>query len=327
MIGPEGWDDAVMTSSLPSWRDTSTRTRITEFVDAVSGDGPEVVPVSERIAVFDNDGTLWTEKPMPTQLAYIVQQWAAAAKADPALAERQPYRGVVDGDLSWLGGAIEKHYAGDDSDLKVMIGAMLGLTADVPVDEYATAVADFYREALHPTLRRPYAEAVYQPMLELLRHLEQHGFTCYIVSGGDRDFMRPMTEDYYGIPPERVIGSALGLTYDGAANAVKYGASFSFMDDGPEKPVRIWSRIGRRPLLAVGNSNGDLPMLRFAHTDGREGLSLLIHHDDDTGRGDSPYDKGAEEALAAAQDGSIVRVSVKDDWSAVFPAPAAGDGA
>ena len=156
-------------------------------------------------------------------------------------------------------------------------------------------------------------------MLELLRYLERHGFTCYIVSGGDRDFMRPMTEAAYGIPPERVIGSALGLAYDGDANAVRYAASFSFMDDGPEKPVRIWSRIGRRPLLAAGNSNGDVPMLRFAHSSDRPGLSLLIHHDDDTGRGDAPYDAGAEEALAAARHEPLTIVSVKDDWATVFP--------
>ena len=156
-------------------------------------------------------------------------------------------------------------------------------------------------------------------MIELLRYLEQHGFTCYIVSGGDRDFMRPMTETAYGIPPERVIGSALGLAYDAEANVVRYGASFSFMDDGPEKPVRIWSRVGRRPLLAAGNSNGDLPMLRFAHAPDRPGLCLLIHHDDDTGRGDAAYDKGAEDAIAATGDEPIRLVSVKRDWASVFP--------
>ena len=201
-----------------------------------------------------------------------------------------------------------------------MIGALLGLTAGVDVETYAAEVARFYRDARHPTLLRPYAGTVYQPMVELLRYLDAHGFSCYIVSGGDRDFMRPMTEDYYGIPPERVVGSAAGLRYDADSNALKYEASFAFMDDGPEKPVRIWSRIGRRPILAAGNSNGDLPMLRFAGRGDRPGLSLLIHHDDDTGRGDAPYDKGAEAALAAASDGSIVVVSVKDDWAEVFPA-------
>lgn len=311
-----------MVDALPSWRDTPTRQAILDFVASVTGDGPGAVPAEERIAVFDNDGTLWTEKPMPTQLAYIVQKWAAAVAADPSLADRQPFQAIAAGELSWIGAAMDKHYAGDDSDLKLIIRALVGLTDGVSVEEYEADVAAFYRDATHPTLGARYAQAVYGPMVELLRFLEANGFTCYIVSGGDRDFMRPMTQEYYGIPPERVVGSALGLTYDPDANTVKYAASFSFMDDGPEKPIRIWTRIGRRPILAGGNSNGDLPMLRFAHADGRPSLGLLIHHDDDTGRGDIPYDSGAEDALAAAGDGSITVVSVKDDWADVFVTPA-----
>jgi phosphoglycolate phosphatase-like HAD superfamily hydrolase len=307
-----------MTDVLPSWRDGATRQAILDFVAAVT-EGPDAVPEAERVAVFDNDGTLWTEKPMPTQLHFIVQQWAAAAKADPSLAEKQPYKAAATGDLAWLGGAVDKHYGGDESDLKVMIGAILASSAHESVEDYDAAVAAFYRDAQHLTLHRPYSAATYQPMVELLRHLEAHGFTCYIVSGGDRDFMRPMTQSYYGIPPEHVIGSALGLEYDEGANQVRYGTTFQFMDDGPEKPIRIWSRIGRRPLLAGGNSNGDVQMLRFVQGHPRS-LSLLVHHDDDTGRGDAPYDKGAEGALAAAGDLGFTVVSVKDDWSTVFPA-------
>ncbi|MET0736452.1 MAG: HAD family hydrolase [Microbacterium sp.] len=307
-----------MTASLPSWRDTPTRRAIEEFAASVSS-GPDAVPVEERIAVFDNDGTLWTEKPMPTQLHYIVQKWRAAAEADPSLAERQPYRAVLAGDFGWLGGALDKHYAGDDADLTVMIGALVGLTDAMSVEDYARSVEEFYATAQHLALKRPYSAAVYQPMVELLRYLEAHGFTCYIVSGGDRDFMRPMTEDYYGIPPERVIGSALGLTYDETASEVRYAASFSYMDDGPEKPVRIWSRVGRRPLFAGGNSNGDMAMLDFARRGPRAGFALLVHHDDDGDRGDAPYDKGAQSALAAASDRGYTVVSVKDDWARVFP--------
>jgi phosphoserine phosphatase len=306
-----------MTDVLPSWRDGDTRQAILDFVAAVTA-GPDAVPEVERVAVFDNDGTLWTEKPMPTQLHFIVQQWAAAAKADPSLADKQPYRAAVTGDHSWLAGAVDKHYAGDDSDLRVLIGALVGTTAHESVEDYEAAVAAFYRDAQHLTLHRAYAKAIYQPMLELLRLLEANGFTCYIVSGGDRDFMRPMTVDYYGIPPERVVGSALGLSYDEEDNEVRYGTSFQFMDDGPEKPIRIWSRIGRRPILAGGNSNGDVPMLRFVQKHPRS-LSLLIHHDDDTGRGDPPYDKGAEDALTAAREHGFRIVSVKDDWATVFP--------
>jgi phosphoserine phosphatase len=294
-------------NDLPSWRDGPTRAAILRFADAAAA-----VPEPQRIAVFDNDGTLWTEKPMPTQLHYIVQQWAAAAKADPALAELQPYKAAVTNDLAWLGTAIDKHYAGDDSDVAVLIGAITKATDGTSVDDYEASVAEFYRVAQHLTLHRPYSGAIYQPMIELLRFLESKGFMCYIVSGGDRDFMRPMTDDYYRIPPERVIGSALGLTY--ADGEVRYSAAFDFLNDGAEKPVRIWSRIGRRPLLAVGNSNGDVPMLEYARAHPL-GMGILIHHDDDTGRGDAPYDKGAEDALAAG----FTRVSVKDDWATVFP--------
>ncbi|MEJ1087989.1 HAD family hydrolase [Microbacterium sp. Mu-80] len=306
---------------LPSWNDTATRRTIEEFVASVTT-GPDAVPVEDRIAVFDNDGTLWSEKPAIIQLDYIIGQWAAELKADPSLAERQPYRAVADGDLGWIGGAVEKHYAGDDSDLQVLLGALVGLTDGMSVDEYAASVAEFFRSATHPTLGTPISGAVYQPMRELMRYLEQHGFTCYIASAGERDFMRSITQEYYGIPPERVIGSAYGLTYDADARAVKYSANLDFLDDGPIKPVRIWSRTGRRPLLAAGNANGDLPMLQFAVGDGtvRRGLALLVHHDDHSGRGDEPYDKGAERALAAAD---VTVISVAEDWSRIFPPPEA----
>ena len=297
-------------SELVSWRDGPARQAIEAFVADVNGRG---VAAEERVAVFDNDGTLWAEKPMPTQLHYLLQQWAAAASADPTLTETQPYAAAVSGEFSWLGSAIDKHYAGDDSDLGLIVRAIVRATDGVSVEDYESSVADFYAKAQHLSLKRPYSGAVYQPMVELLRYLESNGFTCYIVSGGERDFMRPMTMQYYGIPPERVVGSALGLKYtdDGT---VRYGADLAFLDDGPEKPVRIWSRIGRRPILAVGNSNGDVPMLDYAR-----GLSLLVHHDDDTGRGDAPYDKGAEQALALAHDNEYTIVSVKSDWLRVFP--------
>lgn len=301
---------------LPSWSDGATRDEILGFVESVSS-GPDAVPEEQRIAVFDNDGTLWTEKPMPTQLHYIVQQWRAAAEADPALAEHQPYRAAVTGDLAWLGAAIDKHYRGDDGDVGTLVEAIVRVTDGMSVEQYASSVAEFYRTAKHLTLQRAYRNAVYLPMVELMRHLEANGFTCYIVSGGDRDFMRPMSEDYYGIPPERVIGSALGLRYDDEHAQVVYTPAMDFLDDGPEKPIRIWSRVGRRPLIAAGNSNGDVPMLDFARR-GATGLALLIHHDDDSGRGDAPYDTGAEQALAAASDNGFTVVSVKRDWSKVF---------
>lgn len=305
------------TEQLKSWRATPTRRAIEDFVASVT-EGPHAVPVEERIAVFDNDGTLWSEKPMLPQLHYVVEQWKIVATSSPELAGRQPYRAAVSGDLTWLGHAIDKHYGGDDSDLQVMLAALVGLNDGMSVEDYAAAVDDFYRTARHPVTGRPYADAVYQPMVELLRYLEEHGFTCYIVSGGERDFMRPMTFSNYGIPPERVIGTAFGLVWDPETAQVRYSPALEFFDDGAEKPLRIWSRIGRRPLFAAGNSNGDMPMLDFTHRGPRPGFALLVRHDDPT-RTDTPYDAGAEKALAAAAEHGYTVVSVRDDWGTVFP--------
>ncbi|MFB7249698.1 HAD family hydrolase [Microbacterium sp. NPDC056234] len=308
-----------MTDILPSWRSTATRDAIVDFVAAVTAEGgADYVAPEARVAVFDNDGTLWTEKPMVTQLHYLLGEWKKAAEADPSLAEKQPYKAAVSGDLGWLAAAVDKHYAGDDADLGVLIAAVAGNSAGRSVDEYAASVAEFYRDARHLSLGTPYSLTVYQPMVELVRYLDENGFTTYIVSGGERDFMRPMTVANYGIPAERVIGTGLGLTYDEEANVVRYAPKLAYFDDGPEKPVRIWMRTGRRPILAAGNSNGDLPMLRYAQGSPRS-LALLVHHDDDTDRGDVPYDKGAERALAAED---LTVISVRDDWSQVFPADA-----
>jgi len=302
-------------NDLPSWRAGATRDAILAFVADVTT-GVDALPAEERIAVFDNDGTLWTEKPMPTQLHYIVQRWAAAAAADSSLATQQPYKAVVEGDLAWLGGALDKHYNGDDSDLQVAVAAIVRSTQGMSVEDYHASVDAFYREAEHLTLHRPYANAVYRPMTELLAFLTANDFSCYIVSGGDRDFMRPISTAYYAIPPERVIGSSAGLAYDEATDDVRYADTMEFFDDGPQKPIRIWMRTGRRPILAAGNSNGDIPMLRYPKRHPRS-LSLLVRHDDGE-RGDPAYDTGAERALeTAAADGFTV-VSVRDDWDTVF---------
>jgi hypothetical protein len=255
---------------------------------------------------------------MPTQLHYLTEQWRRQLLADPTLAEHQPYTAVANGDLAWIGTAVDKHYGGDDSDLATLIKAIVEVTKDDSVDAYAESVAEFYRTARHPILARPYALTIYKPMVELLRYLEANDFACYVVSAGERDFMRPMAEMYYGLPPERVVGSAYGLTYDQVTRKLRYAASLAFFDDGPEKPARIWSRIGRRPILACGNANGDMPMLDFTRDD-PAGLALLIHHDDDTGRGDIPYDKGAEQALSEAETRGYTVVSIKNDWAEVFP--------
>jgi phosphoserine phosphatase len=310
-----------MGEPLASWTDGAAKAAIVEFVEGVTtAGGTDHVPPAERVAVFDNDGTLWCEKPMPIQLDFTIRRLAELARDDPALRERQPYKAAFEQDHHWLGAAMVKHYRGDDGDLGLLKDAVEQAFEAISVQDYDRRVTSFFEEAVHPTLGHPYRACGYLPMVELLRYLEANGFTCYIASGGDRDFMRPVAEQLYGIPPERVIGSALGLTYreaDGGSELL-YKAAIEVFDDGPEKPVRIWSRIGRRPLLAFGNSNGDIPMLAFAGGPDRPALRLLLLHDD----ADREFDDrgGAEQALDRAAANGWTVVSIKHDWQVVFDA-------
>lgn len=296
---------------LESWNDGPTKTTIIDFVGRVSTEGPDFVAPQHRIAAFDNDGTLWCEKPAYIQLDFLVRRMAAQAAADPALAARQPYTAAASGDLAWFGDAVTKHYNGDDSDLKVIAGGVLSAYQGLTVQEHAQHVAEFFAQAQHPSLRRAYTACGYLPMIELLRYLESAGFTCYIVSGGGRDFMRPVTSDMYGIGPERVIGSSVQVQYrDGEVYTT---AQPEFLSDGPIKPARIWGRTGRRPIFAAGNSNGDIEMLEYTR-----GLRLLVHHDDRDREFD--YVAGAEKALALAAEQSWTVASIRNDWSVVFNA-------
>ena len=300
--------------TLASWNDTAAREAIVAFAERAA----RAVPPEERVAVFDNDGTLWCEKPMPIELGFILERLAAMAEADESLRDKEPWRAAYEKDYAWLGGVLDKHYAGDDSDVKVLIGGLLQAFAGQTVDEYASGAAAFLAEAPHPTLGRRLRDCAYAPMVELLRYLEAHGFTCFIASGGSRDFMRAITDEVYAIPPERVVGSSNGLEYvaDEHGGSLRYLAQPDVFDDGPVKPVRIWSRIGRRPIAAVGNSNGDVPMLRFTGGKDRPALRLLVLHDDAEREFD--YLKGAEQALAQARSDAWTVVSVKTDWASVF---------
>jgi phosphoserine phosphatase len=304
-------------TALRSWNDTATTQAIIDF----AGTAAQAVPPEERVAVFDNDGTLWCEKPMPVELGFILQRLAAMADADTSLRDKQPWKAAAEKDYAWLGGVIERHYQGDDADVKVLMGGILRAYAGQTVEEFAAGAAAFLDGAAHPTLGRRLRDAWYVPMVELLRYLEANGFTCVIASGGSRDFMRVITDELYGIPPERVVGSSFGLAYadDEHGGRLAYVAEPDVFDDGPAKPVRIWSRIGRRPIVAGGNSNGDVPMLRFAGGKGRPALRLLVAHDDPEREFD--YVKGAERALAQAKTDDWTVVSVRDDWSTVFAEP------
>jgi phosphoserine phosphatase len=303
---------------LLHWKDGAPKKAILDFVEkTIKKDSPSFVPVGDRIAVFDNDGTLWCEKPMIIELGFILQRLVAMAEKDPALRERQPWQAAYEKNYAWLGGAITKHYQGDDNDVRVMIGGIMEAFSGMRVDEYATAAGAFLQAARHPTLGVAFKDCTYVPMVELLQYLEMNGFSTFIASGGSRDFMRTVTEEIYGISSDRVIGSCSALHYSETADGgdLVYGAQLDVFDDGPAKPVRIWSRVGRRPILAAGNSDGDIPMLQFAGA-ARPTLRLLILHDDKDR--EFEYVAGAERSLKLAAEQGWTVVSIKNDWSAVF---------
>jgi phosphoserine phosphatase len=304
---------------LPTWRRGPTRQAIIDFVGRTCGEGGSpAVPMEERIAVFDNDGTLWCEKPMPIQLDFILRRLAEMAAAQPELCERQPWKAVSERDLGWFGALMTEHYAGDDTNVRTLAAGILAAYAGISVEDFEEQSNAFLRSAQHPTLGRKYLECSYAPMVELLGYLNANGFTNYIASGGGRDFMRPISMDMYGIPRERVIGSSSTFAYtsNGRGGTITHMPEADYLDDGPEKPVRIWNRTGRRPLLAAGNSNGDVPMLEFAHHADKPTLQLLVLHDDVVREFD--YTAGAEQALKQAKSDGWTVVSIKNDWTTVF---------
>jgi phosphoserine phosphatase len=302
-----------MTDPLPSWNDGGARRAIEEFVQD-SG----AVPADERVAVFDNDGTLWCEKPMPIQLDFILRRLVEMAEAKAELRDRQPWKAAYERDYGWLGALMTEHYAGDDSNVKVLAAGILAAYEGISVEDFEAKSDKFLRSAQHPTLGRGYLETVYVPMVELLDYLESNGFSNYIASGGARDFMRPISQEVYGIPRERVIGSSSTLDYtsDARGGTITHKAEADYLDDGPQKPIRIWSRTGRRPMIAAGNSNGDVQMLDFTQHQDKPSLRLLVLHDD--GEREFDYTSGAEEALEKASKEGWTVVSIKNDWATVF---------
>jgi phosphoserine phosphatase len=312
-------ESAGVVGRLTSWRDGPAQRAILEFVARVCGaDGSAPVPVEDRLAVFDNDGTLWCEKPMPIQLDFILRRLVEMAEADPGLRERQPWKAAHERDYGWLSAVLAEHYAGDETNVTVLAGGILAAYQDISVEDFEAKADAFLRTAKHPTLGRRYLDCAYAPMVELLAFLAANGFSNYIASGGGRDFMRPISQEVYGIPRQRVIGSSAALTYtsDESGGTITHKAELDYLDDGPQKPIRIWSRTGRRPLLAAGNSNGDVPMLHYTQHSDKPSLRLLVLHDD--GEREFAYSTGAEQALdQAAGDGWTV-ISVKADWATVF---------
>lgn len=302
------------TQVLPSWNDGASKSTIVEFVERTVND----VPVEQRVAVFDADGTLWCEKPAPIELILILERLAQMAAADEGLRGRQPWKAAYEKDMRWFSEVITQHYAGDDSQLKPLMAGITASFADMSVEDFEDKASEFLAGAKHPTLGRELRDTTYRPMVELLEYLADNGFTSYIVSGSGADFMRPVSQDLFGIPPERVLGSATALAWSPGPDggAIVRRPSLALLDDGPQKPLQIWGHVGRRPLLAAGNSNGDLPMLEFAHRSDGTTLKLLIDHDDSDR--EFAYASGAEKALSEAAARGWTVVSMKNDFVNVF---------
>src|SRR5215204_492759 len=276
-----------MNDLLPSWREGPSRRAIVRFVEMItSRDDPDYVPPPERVAIFDNDGTLWCEKPMYIQLDFALRRLQRAAADDASLRERQPWKAAYEEDHEWLEGAVTHYCRGDDARIRQLLGGIMKAFEGMTVEEFDAASDEFLRSAAHPTLDRPYLECVYQPMVELVHYLGANGFAIYIASGGGRDFMRPVTQEIYGVPRERVIGSGVTLRY--------------VADEHGGTVVR----------------KAEIEVLRFAEHPLRPSLSLLVNHDD--AEREFAYDAGAERALEIARERGWMIVSMRDDWKTVY---------
>ena len=306
------------TDALPSWNEGAAKKSIVDFVARVTREGgPDFVPPSERIATFDNDGTLWSEKPVPFQVMFAFDRVKALAAQHPEWKTREPFASLLRGDMAGVAASGEKGV------LAIVAATHTGMTTD----EFSTQVRDWIATAKHPTTGRLFTEMVYQPMLEVLAYLRTNGFKTFIVSGGGVEFMRPWTERVYGVPPEQVVGSSGKLKLEvrnGMPVLIKL-PELDLIDDKEGKPVGIQRQIGRRPIAAFGNSDGDLQMLQWAMAGTGARLALFVHHDDAArefayDRTDKlqQFNKGWDEAVAK---GWTV-VSMKDDWKTVFPATA-----
>lgn len=300
---------------LPSWNDGPAKRAVVRFVERVTAPGSaDHVPEPDRIAVFDNDGTLWAEQPMYVQLAFVIDRVKALAPQHPEWRDKQPFKAVLEGDLkAALAG-------GEHALLDLVMATHAGMTTD----EFERHVRDWLATAKHPRFGRPYTDLVYQPMLELLAYLRANGFKTYVVSGGGIEFMRPWSAQIYGIPPERVIGSSIKTRFElrnGSPVLVRLPEA-DFINDKAGKPVGIHKFVGRRPIAAFGNSDGDLEMLQWTAAGEGPRLCLLVHHTD-TGR-EWAYDRASsigrlDKALDEAERRGWAVVDMSQDWRRLFP--------
>lgn len=301
--------------ALSSWNSSPARQAIETFVEAVTNpQSKDFVPVEERLAVFDNDGTLWCEQPAYVQLMFAADQVRLKSAQHPEWSEKSPFKFVLNGDMKGLA------QAGEAGIMQLVMETHTGMTTD----EFSSSVGTWIQQAKHPRFGRSYTECVYQPMLELLQYLRDHQFKVYIVSGGGVEFMRVWSNEVYGVPPEQVIGSSVKLKYvetDGQPRLTRI-PEIDFIDDKAGKPVGIHKAIGRIPILAFGNSDGDYEMLRYVTSAPRKSLGLILHHDDS--QREYAYDRDSHvgrlnKALDEAPKHNWVVVKMKSDWSSVFP--------
>ncbi|MCP4382965.1 MAG: haloacid dehalogenase-like hydrolase [Hyphomicrobiales bacterium] len=306
---------SALADPLPSWNDTEAKQRIIEFVETVSDPGSEnYVTPSDRIAVFDNDGTLWGEQPLYFQLIYALDRLKQKAEADPSVLSSDVLKAAVEGDLGTVAAA------GSEGLVEILNVTHAGLS----VVDYQADVRDWLDTARHPVTGMAYDDMIYQPMLELLRYLRDEGFATYIVSGGGLHFMRVFAEEAYGIPPNQVIGSATQTSYevvDGVPTVMKDG-NIAFIDDKEGKPVGIDSKIGKRPILAGGNSDGDFQMLEWTTAGDGPRFGLIVHHTD--GEREVAYDRGSHigklvRGLDEGPDLGWLIIDMAKDWAVVYP--------
>ena len=305
----------IAADPLPAWNEGAAKASIVAFVENVTREGsPEFVPVAERVATFDNDGTLWAEQPMYFQAFFAFDRIKALAPQHPEWKDKEPYASVLRGDT-------KAALAGGEKGLLELVMATHG---GVTTEEFEGIVKEWISKARHPITKRPYTSMVYQPMLELLAYLRANGFKTYIVSGGGIEFMRPWAESVYGIPPEQVIGSSIKTRFelrDGKPVLVRL-PEINFIDDKDGKPVGIQQHIGRRPIAAFGNSDGDLQMLQWTAAGAGSRFCLYVHHTD--AEREWAYDREShigrlDRGLVEAQKNGWTVVDMKADWKRVYP--------
>jgi phosphoserine phosphatase len=299
------------TDPLPSWNEGPAKRAILDFVDRVTRQGsPDFIPAAERVATFDNDGTLWIEKPMYVQGFFAIDQVKSQAPMHPEWREQQPYKAILENDKAAIAGITKRQ----------IVEMLLAVHAGTSPAEFIGIARKWLQHARHPRFDVLFTELIYRPMLELMDYLRQHGFKVFIVSGGGIDFIRAFSEETYGVPRENVVGSSLEYEY-GADQRLMRLAKLGKYDDAEGKPESIALHIGRRPALVAGNSNGDLAMMRYAAAGDRPFLDILVHHDD--AQREYAYDRESHVGrLSEALDEAIARgwtvVSMKNDWKKIF---------